>query len=909
LQRRKSVLRKSRVFLFRLGLRRCILLAAACLLTLPLRKGHAEVIWIEGENPVRSSMHRHPWWYDKVQRDKLSGGDFISNWDPVNAGEATYQFTASANGNYEFWVRANPVGTSLKYRLNGGDLTPIDTTKNVDSMNIAEGNALDVRFIAWMDVGNVALKKGTNTIDFRMDSQNNHHGSLDCFLFTTDPFEPHGSAKPGETPAAVSESDGPGWFAFDPKPDPFAPSEIDLRFLNERAAGDGGFIGVRNGEFIHTTSGKPVRFWAVNGPPADMNDPGELAHTARMLAKHGVNMVRIHGGYFDDDGNVVPDRVNHALDVVRAMKVEGIYSHFSVYFPLWLKPKPNTPWLEGYDGTRNSFAALFFNPQFQQRYRSWWKALLLTPDPNSGKRLVDEPAVSSVELVNEDSYLFWTFDAKQIPDAQLRIIEAQFAGWLTKKYGSIDAALAAWNGLADDRDNTAEGRVGFRPLWNIANQRTQRDQDTVAFLVESQRNFYSSTIQFLRGIGFKGVITASNWITASPKFLGPLEKYSYTVGDFIDRHGYFGTDRAGDNAGWSIRDGQTYFDRSALRFDPEEPGKPRAFVNSVMDPHYDGKPSMLSETTFERPNRYRSEAPLYCACYGSLQGSNAIAHFALDGGGWSVKPGYFMQPWTLMSPAMMGQFPAAALIFRNRLIDEGDELVHLTLKPSELMALKGTPLAQDAAVDELRLKDVPGSSNITSDTVVDPLVHFAGRANLRFSEAGGPSIVGDLSHYIDHRHQTVVSTNGQLRLDYGRGLLTIDAPCAEGICGALDDAGSVRLRDVTIASPMQLGEIIVVSLDGKPLATSAKMLLQVMSEERPSGFQSESLKSGLTRIVSIGQDPWRVKDLSGSVKFKGPGAGDLQVTPLDLNGYPRQRLAAATQVKLDRQTIYYLIAR
>jgi len=66
---------------------RICILAAVCLLTVLLRAARSEVIWVEGENPIRSTMHRHPWWYDKVQRDQLSGGDFISNWDPKNAGD------------------------------------------------------------------------------------------------------------------------------------------------------------------------------------------------------------------------------------------------------------------------------------------------------------------------------------------------------------------------------------------------------------------------------------------------------------------------------------------------------------------------------------------------------------------------------------------------------------------------------------------------------------------------------------------------------------------------------------------------------------------------------------------------------------------------------------------------------
>src|SRR5690606_19370078 len=108
-------------------------------------------------------------------------------------------------------------------------------------------------------------------------------------------------------------------------------------------------------------------------------------------------------------------------------------------------------------------------------------------------------------------------------------------------------------------------------------------------------------------------------------------------------------------------------DRSALRFDGNSPDKPKLFVHPAMDIKYNQLPSMVSEITWNRPNRYRGEAPLYLASYGALQESNAIVHFAWDGAHWQVKPNYWMQPWTLMSPAMLGQFPAAALIFRQGL--------------------------------------------------------------------------------------------------------------------------------------------------------------------------------------------------------------------------------------------------
>src|SRR5208282_5916626 len=113
------------------------------------------------------------------------------------------------------------------------------------------------------------------------------------------------------------------WFPFDPKPDAFTNgSATDLRFLNERFAGEQGFIGVKDGQFIHSRTGEPVRFWAVNGPPHELTG-ADLRQCARMLAKHGVNLVRVHGGYFDERGEVDPAKVKHAIEIVEAMKAEG----------------------------------------------------------------------------------------------------------------------------------------------------------------------------------------------------------------------------------------------------------------------------------------------------------------------------------------------------------------------------------------------------------------------------------------------------------------------------------------------------------------------------------------------------------------------------------------------------------
>src|SRR5262249_11550272 len=106
-----------------------------------------------------------------------------------------------------------------------------------------------------------------------------------------------------------------------------------------------------------------------------------------------------------------------------------------------------------------------------------------------------------------------------------------------------------------------------------------------------------------------------------------------------------------------------------------------------------------------------------------------------------------------------------------------------------------------------------------------------------------------------------------------------------------------------------LGHIVAVALDGQPLASSRKVLLQVMSEEKPSEFRAEpSSEGGEMRIASIGRDPWLVKKLDGVVKFKRSDASRLRVTALDGNGEPVKEYGDAAEIKLDPTTIYYAIA-
>jgi len=224
-----------------------------------------------------------------------------------------------------------------------------------------------------------------------------------------------------------------------------------------------------------------------------------------------------------------------------------------------------------------------------------------------------------------------------------------------------------------------------------------------------------------------------------------------------------------------------------------------------------------------------------------------------------------------------------------------------------LLHLKGTPLPQDAALDELRLADVPSGTAVAPGQRIDPLIHYAGRVHVSFVDEPGSTKVADLTPFVNHAKKIVTSSSGELQLDYSNGVLTVNAPRAQGLSGALKLAGTGNLKDLSLTSDLELGHIIAVSLDDKPLATSARILLQVMSEEQESNHQVEQVNATTKRIVNIGTDPWQVRELKGTVRFKRADAALLKVTALDFNGYPTGPAGNAQEIRLQPTTMYYLI--
>lgn len=873
----------------------------------------AGFIWFEAETPKAGNfppITQNPFApANPKEADVLSEGKWIgATNDRTTPLFLEYEVTVPADGNYQFYARKFWKHGPFRWRFDQQAWQEVG--KEVALLDAAELRQFTVA--NWVSVGSVSLKKGTHTL--RIESTENKGAiAFDCFLLTRQPFVARGKMKPGEKYNRAPD----GWFAFEPNPDTFAPSPIDLRSLNEKFAGENGFIVAKGDSFVHASTGKPVRFWAINtGMETVYFDRASIDYFARSLAKQGVNCVRLHGGFWKESNfrEVDKEKLDKVHYFIAALKREGIYTCLSIYFPLWLNLK-DADGFAGYDQARSKhpFALLYFNKEFQNIYRSWWKAILTTPNPYAeNKPLADDPAVAMAEIVNEDSYFFWTFTPyENIPAQQMSILEKEFGNWAVQKYQNLGEAFKAWGGSSYRGDNRDEGRVGFMPLWEIFNKKDRRAQDTALFLASHQRRFYDEIYNYLKkDLGYKATVSASNWVTADGRTLGPLDKWSNAGADFIDRHGYFGGRHEGERASYALSKGDRFADRSALLFEPDKPGDSPNYSLPLWDIQYEGKPSTISEVNWPPPNRYRADFPFLAATYGVLQGSDGIFFFATGSPSWEQQ----LQKFSIRTPVIMGQFPATAFLYRQGLLKPADTVVSATLPLTDhLFGLKGAPVTAPVNLDELRAKDIPSGQTapLTPGASIDPLATLVGKVNITFPTTGQYGLrSADLSKYIDRTQKVVRSQTGELAWNWGSGRVALLAEKAAGVTGFLGSGGKMTLKDIVVESPLEYGSILLVALDDKPIAQSGKMLLQVMSEDTTFGWQvSEANAQGLRTINDLGNAPMVVKNLVGTVQLRRPDANTLKVTALDLNGYPTQSVGTAQSISLRPNTLYYLIEK
>lgn len=699
---------------------------------------------------------------------------------------------------------------------------------------------------------------------------------------------------PGETrwyPTADQVPQEPGmegWYAWHGTGDGDG-SVIDMTDWIDAPAGRHGRI-VRRGEAL-LADGKPIKLWGLNLCFGACTPDGALAaQRARLYPRYGINAVRLHK-YADDPGSGIlsprsfvqfdPARLDRMDEQVARFKNAGIYLNLSPTFgqpTLGPDDLALIPYLEEFGAFQNNRirvppSAIFYSPEIQRAQILQMRNLLRHRNPYTKLTYAEDPAIAFLEIVNEQSILFFTSMAPLKASATLRKqVAERFSDWLRQRYGTQAKLEAAWGRPAFDCF-TNEGfaavgeRLDRRNILPIGNPwfwdpdqlegsqapKRRRLLDTLEFLYSLQCDFYERYVAAIRETGYQGEILGSNWVAGRAYSHFANLHSDYRVGT-IDRHNY---------SGGSL--GKSMLSRAGS-------GMLSSGMQQVID-----RPFMLSEWIHVAPSDIGMEGPALLGAYGmGLQGWDASFMFQNnDDGHFSKKLG--RDQWDVTAPQVLGVFPAVA-----RQVLRGD------VGEAELLAIRNVHvpgLFQGRLGFDDRMVQGYDIKELDSSTVPARALAVA-RPVVQFTDDAKPTPPFDLGPHL--QDGALVSATRQLRWHEAGprtdGFVTIDSPGTKAVIGQA--AGrSFDLGEVRIEPQSRFGATYVTARrPGETVATARDLLIVAVGRARNTGMKYAPAGD---EVLIPGGPPILMEPLKTRLTLRG--RTPVRVTLLDHDGRPTPR--------------------
>ena len=699
-------------------------------------------------------------------------------------------------------------------------------------------------------------------------------------------------------PADVPDEHGlDAWYPWQGA-DGAADGALDMSGWTDGPAGRHGRIRSRGAQLIY--NGKPIRLWGLNlcyGACAPDKETAD--RRAAFYPRYGFNAVRLHK-FADGAGwNGIQSKESAAdydpagLDrmdyQVARFKEAGVFVKLSAHFgtvsigPADRRDVPHMDELGRVDPRANRVtaphSAFFYSPELQDLQIRQIVNLLGHRNPHTGMMYAEDPAVCAVEIINEQSILFFTSMAplKQSETLRRRTGE-RFSAWLASRYGDHAGLVKAWGARALDAF-ASEGfpageqldRRNVLPLgnpwyWDPAQlEGTQahlerRLLDTLRFLYELQCEAYDRYVAAVRKAGYDGEILGSNW-QAGRAFSHYANLHTDARVGLIDRHNYFGGNQGGvgpfASASMLARAGS---------------GTLSSGLQQVND-----RPFMVSEWIHVFPNEWGAEGPAIIGAYGmGLQGWDASFLFQNeDHAAFSRSLGG--SAWDVMAPQILGLMPAVARQVRRGDVRESEVVaarhVHMPSLFEGRLGFEDT-VAQGYDDKELDSRTVPARALA------------AARCAVTFGDAYRETPAFDLRPYIEDG--CVVSSTKQLRWGDGAGRtsgwFTMNTEGTKAVVG-FAEGRECPLGGVTIR-PRSRFAAIYVSAPGKSdtVAASPRLLVTAMARARNTGMK---FGPGGAELLDKGRAPILMEPVKAEIAFAGRRVKEVRL--LDHDGRRTER--------------------
>ncbi len=719
-------------------------------------------------------------------------------------------------------------------------------------------------------------------------------------------------------------NDTSDWFPFEFPADDTNLDTIDLTGLLDAPAGRRGFVGVKDDGHFYYEDGTRARFFGTSvGGAACAPPKAESPVIAARLAKYGVNMLRLHsmdgrwGPLLPGDGETSQTFDPEALDrtdfFVAELKKRGIYVYMDLLDYRWFRTADGVA--HGDDFSHNWAGSMkgasIFDPRMIELQKDYATKLLTHRNPYTGLRYVDEPAMAVLETTNENS-IFYFLRNKDLSLPYYRdALEKRWNTWLADRYETRAALAAAWTDEADRQtlltdEDPSEGTVAFMfgasgRIPSVADPEKfdpmispPRFGDALRFLCDVQRAYYREMYGHLKEIGVRAPIAGTN-----QTFFVADTEVDASENDFMSRNQYWRHPHR------SAKPFYKFANEALLEVDIPTQRNPLSVIarTSVA-----GKPQAVAEFNFPWPNEYRAEGLIMSAAYSCLQDWDIFLLFSYSPG--DPRLSMFRSQ---SDPARWGEFPAAALMFHRNDVSAAKNEIHVIhTKDGRFAPRPDTNRAQATNyryltfLSKVREAFIDDTYRGTADAVIacgpsaDAKIEGTAKP-IRMVERPWedwlyPKFVTaaqklGLDGYtaMDGTAKRLDSDTGELSLDYGRVVLTIDTGLSQGAVGRLKEAGPIKLDAMQITSETDFAAIVATSLDGQPIGDSRRLLITAVgrAENTAQGFwppKPEQMRWSPVAWMLPGEGrlPVITEPIRAGVLLKVPG--EAKVYRLDSSG-------------------------
>lgn len=345
---------------------------------------------------------------------------------------------------------------------------------------------------------------------------------------------------------------------------------LDFSHLLDAPAGKHGFVRSKNGH-LYFEDGTRARFLGFN-IAARSNTPDHVTaeKMAERFASMGVNFIRLHAAdapisdepctwsscretpLLDYDGGDTrhfhPEGMDRFDYLFAKLKEKGIYMHIDLLVAREFIDGDELDHPGGFPSTLKRYP--MYNERLIELQKEYAKQLLTHVNPYTGLPIIDDPAVVTVQMNNEESAIKGDMGADMTEQMKPYRDEVQrrFNHFLLAKYETRNRMKKAWTydgicALGDDEDptmGTVEVVIGdfHQPANDPLGQwdapcGPARYNDFMEFGIQMNKNFYQDMKDYLISLGVKVPIVASNLIG------GAADIYGHTVGDIMENNTYF----------------------------------------------------------------------------------------------------------------------------------------------------------------------------------------------------------------------------------------------------------------------------------------------------------------------------------------------------------------------------------